>query len=1191
MRKILVLVACLLLAGGAFGYWLIFTPGGVRWIVTEIPGLKVAAVRGSLAGRLRLSGLRWRKGSDRISADRLDLDWAPAALWRAQVRVRLLRVSDVEIHLAASSRPVLSPDVMFRRPPFWSHLLHLQIARLDLVRISSWTGQQRQFDFRQVMAEVTWNGTHLYSRRVRVLSSGWKAAGSLDLGWGKPSLRSAGTWVSSGTQVSWDADWKPGVDRTFGGPVTVRVQGRVSVTARGEARLGKRAIQLRGVHVLAPGLSTPATLGAVLAFHLRSDRYRLELQAEDIRLRRWQGVTLAGPYMVELCLDGNPHGYHGSMVLRAPRIHSRLAADVTGNESGFQVRALRGHILGGRATAGQMALAWRAGLHLAARVTVAGADPGSLMPSLQGRISGDLALQLARERAGLTGYLKLNLVSGHLWRQVFQGRAVVRFAPRVLRVDTLELRGPGLFVGASGVLQRRIEFVARASHWAGIAFGMRGPGRLSGWLARVDGHWRGRVAGQARNLRWRTYHAAVLHFSAVSTDGRSVDLVLQAQGISAIGETFDLNARARGAWSDFGCHMDIQWRNDVVHLAARVSRRVTVWTAVLYGLNTDGQSVGRWRLVAPASFSWTGGRVSVSALRLADSRGANIQLVGRWAFASQRGRGSLHLHALPLDVVWGPGHIQAKGRLDLDVAARCDGVCAVVGDASFVDAILAWHQSGRTFELPVSSWTAHVRTAPGALAIRSRLRLRGKLGTAQARLTLPLSVGIRNIWSPTGPVRGRFIFDVSSRMAVTAVQKITVEPGWRFAGRLQLAGTWAHPKWSGTAQLRDGAVFIPQTGISVTGIRADLQAEGETLVVSGFQADSGKGSVRGHGTVMFSGFVPSRYRLQLTGKEFSILDLPEVVATIAPDVTIAGDRQHVRVGGKVTADRLRILGSQFGGVRPSADVVFVKARTQSAVGPRLGVRLKIVLGADSRVIVGGLQSGLQGTLQLVLQEGRPLRLEGVLRMVNGSYVIYGKTLKFTRGLVRFDGSPDQGVLDARAVRRIPSSGSGINLQNVQVGVEITGTLSAPQVQLYSVPVMSDTDVLSYMILGYPASGLQSQNTLLAAAASQLFTATQAALFRQRLLGGVGLSSLSVSSSTTTAATGTTTGSGASSLAGTIVTLGRQLTPYLYVSIGRSLTGTGTVARLRYRLSRSVEVQTEGGTTGSGISVYYRIDLP
>ncbi|MGE4126469.1 MAG: translocation/assembly module TamB domain-containing protein, partial [Pusillimonas sp.] len=227
---------------------------------------------------------------------------------------------------------------------------------------------------------------------------------------------------------------------------------------------------------------------------------------------------------------------------------------------------------------------------------------------------------------------------------------------------------------------------------------------------------------------------------------------------------------------------------------------------------------------------------------------------------------------------------------------------------------------------------------------------------------------------------------------------------------------------------------------------------------------------------------------------------------------------------------------------------------------------------------GGLHADLQGDLHLrmVPPSTTPL-LQGSLQMVDGKYEIYGNSLTFERGKILFNGPPQAASLDVLAVRRIKNSDSfSVANETILAGVRVTGNLSHPVVNLYSKPSMAQNDILSYLVLGTPSTGLQSQDAVLSAAAGQLFSAGRAAVLGNSL-SSAGFD-FGVSSS----------GSG-SGLAADMVTLGHYITPNLYFSVGQSVLGDGTVARLRYRISRNIEIQTESGTQ-DGANIFYRIDF-
>ena len=1147
----------------------------------RVPGLEVTTLQGSLAGPLELRGLRWRAGSKWLEIDRLDLDWSPAALLRGQVRVKALRMSGVDIHLVSSPKPTSVPGLSLPPLPLWSHILRVRIRHLDLAQLTWWTGQQKRLELQRFSGDAAWNGGYLRSRHFRLVLPKGEMDGSLDLGWTARSLQSSGTWTMHGTRTVWSIDWKRGLANVImGGPVAVRVEGDMPMTVTADLLLERHAVRLRNARVAMPRLGRTALVDAILSLGPPSRPYRLRLHVEEFYPPDWPKPAPAGPYVVDLQLEGTPQAYQGSLAFQAPKAHWRLAGLLAGNKTGIRLTALSGTLLGGRSTGGWLKLAWRPRLRITASLALADVSPQVLLPPMHGDLNGTLGLLLTKEVGGLGGDLTLDLGPSRIYRQSLRGHVQLSFAPRAFRVDALDLRGPGLSLSAAGALGQRVTFTARVSRWADILPKLRGESRVSGWVAYASGHWLAQIEGKGRGLGFDVYRAASLHFAAASEADGQAKLNLKARGVRVANEEISLDVRARGALAAFDSRIEVRWRGDMARLAAKVSRDAGVWNVALQHLGIAGQHVGRWGLTAPARIRWHSGHLTVSTVSLADGQGASFRMEGQWSFPDQKGQGSLRIGALPLNLVDATGGVQLRGRADLDLLARCTAFCTVDGDAGLWDAMFTWRQPDRTIQVPISSWTMRLNAAPKAFDVVSRLSLAKGLGTARATVTLPITLSVPFQWPPTGPVQGKFLLNVGRHTpAAPQLRGVTVGPGWQLGADLQLAGTWEHPVWSGSADLEDAAVYVPQAGISVTGIGAQIRAQGNHVTISQFHARSGTGSIGGQGVVALSGFVPSHYRMRVTGKDFSLLNLPEVTAAVAPNILIEGDRRRISITGDMAADQLRILGSQIGGVRPSRDVVFAKAPVESGKGPALDISLRVTLGDDAKVIMGGLQSGLQGQLQVGVRDGQRPQLDGTLHMVNGSYQIYGKNLKFSRGVIRFNGPPNLAALDVLALRHIAATGLAMSQQSVQAGVQVTGTLESPQVKLYSVPAMSDTDVLSYLIFGYPASGLQSQNTLLAAAASQLFSATQATLFRQRLLGGAGLANIGVDST------------GTQGLTGTMITLGRYLTPGLYVSIGQSIFGAGTVARLRYRISRSIELQTEGGTVGSGVNLYYRIDLP
>ena len=100
-------------------------------------------------------------------------------------------------------------------------------------------------------------------------------------------------------------------------------------------------------------------------------------------------------------------------------------------------------------------------------------------------------------------------------------------------------------------------------------------------------------------------------------------------------------------------------------------------------------------------------------------------------------------------------------------------------------------------------------------------------------------------------------------------------------------------------------------------------------------------------------------------------------------------------------------------------------------------------------------------LRLSTPNGRP-QLQGVIQASDGTYKAYGQKLVIERGSLAFTGPVDNPRLDIQAMR--PQSATASS-SDVKVGVLISGTAQDPRVRLYSEPPMSETEKLSWLVLG------------------------------------------------------------------------------------------------------------------------------
>ena len=203
----------------------------------------------------------------------------------------------------------------------------------------------------------------------------------------------------------------------------------------------------------------------------------------------------------------------------------------------------------------------------------------------------------------------------------------------------------------------------------------------------------------------------------------------------------------------------------------------------------------------------------------------------------------------------------------------------------------------------------------------------------------------------------------------------------------------------------------------------------------------------------------------------------------------------------------------------------------------------------------GIDTTLKGALQITSPNGL-LTVRGTVRTGGGQYIAYGQKLDVRRGEITFTGPVSDPRLDILAVRP--------NL-DVVVGVAITGTALAPHVRLMSEPEMSDSDKLSWLMLGRAPETVGGADTALLQQAAMALLAGEGEAPSDQVLRRLGLTDFTVGQQT-----------GSDNVKQTVVSLGRQLTKRIYVGYERSITSTSYNWQLIYRIAQRLTVRAQTG---------------
>ncbi|HEX9079085.1 MAG TPA: translocation/assembly module TamB domain-containing protein, partial [Desulfuromonadaceae bacterium] len=402
-------------------------------------------------------------------------------------------------------------------------------------------------------------------------------------------------------------------------------------------------------------------------------------------------------------------------------------------------------------------------------------------------------------------------------------------------------------------------------------------------------------------------------------------------------------------------------------------------------------------------------------------------------------------------------------------------------------------------------------------------------------------------------------------------------------------------RFSGSLRLAKGSAYLPGAGVHVTDVGFNALLEKDIIRIDTFRAVSGPGSIEGTALIRLKGWRVSSYSGKITGTRLQVIYLPEVQCLVTPQLTFEGTGERLAVRGEVRVPELLVNGPPVrNAVAPSSDVIIVGAPPPGATAAPLAmdIRIRVILGDRVLVRMEEIDAELGGSMDLKAPNLDTIVSRGEIRVVKGRYKAYGIDLEIVRGRLFYAGVPiGSPALDILALRTVG---------DVQAGVTVGGTPRAPLVKLYSKPVMPDVDTLAYIVLGHPLGTGGEQAGLLAQAAGFLLSSSQSVNLKDQIKNRLGLSTLEIGAVGTTpehmgytaipsTPPGTAPTQAALGVSQTMLTVGKYLTPKLYLSFGRSIFTGGNLVRLRYDVSRRWQVETETGTE-SGADIYYKIDF-
>ncbi len=413
----------------------------------------------------------------------------------------------------------------------------------------------------------------------------------------------------------------------------------------------------------------------------------------------------------------------------------------------------------------------------------------------------------------------------------------------------------------------------------------------------------------------------------------------------------------------------------------------------------------------------------------------------------------------------------------------------------------------------------------------------------------------------------------------------------RLDGDFALSGEIGEPRVEGELKLSEGHARLVVAGIDLTDIGLLLHARGkEPLALEG-SLKSGGGSLSVTGTVDPYA-IPLSADITLKGKDLQAMNTAEARAWIDADLRLIRNAEGARLTGELGVPRADITPKGLGsdsGIDVSEDQVLVGVVVPPKEPPLpVFIELRLLLGDKVSIEGFGLKTRIEGNVTLSQRPGFDALGRGELRLIDGRYQAYGQDLSIETGRLIFSGGPVKTpAVDLYATRQ--------PREDIKVGVRVRGTLAKPELSLQSSPSLPREQQLSWLVLGRSLENSSTQDRSLVSSAA-LSLGLGGGDYLAGLLGKkVGLDELSVgnaAANNSEVAANAQSISGAQSAAGVDagaqaaqLTLGKYLTPKLFVSYGISLFQEGYTFRMLYTLGRGFKLSTESGTASGGDVIY------
>jgi translocation and assembly module TamB len=530
-----------------------------------------------------------------------------------------------------------------------------------------------------------------------------------------------------------------------------------------------------------------------------------------------------------------------------------------------------------------------------------------------------------------------------------------------------------------------------------------------------------------------------------------------------------------------------------------------------------------WRLLAPATVVLSDSAPALDSLELAAvDRSGSIRVSGR---IPAKAPGALTVDAYGLEL---KGLYALAGKDTTGVRGELGANLSLAGSARHPEGSGGFTLSSLEFGQSKLPYVEGIfNYADQRLDANLQLWRTGR-PILHLNAHLPIDLGLGDIADRRldGPLSVRAVGDSVNLGILEAFLPAVEDVHGTLSTNVAIAGTWRAPALEGFLSIQNGGMYLRPLNVTWDSLRGRATFIGDSVLLENFRGSSGDGGeVSLNGSVRLEELSRPNLNVWIVAQRFRAIDKRDFLTLVGSGrLQLNGPFYQATLTGSGTADQgvlyfADLINKQVVDLDDPSnlDLLDTLALKRRRLGEGFQSRFLDALRVEDFQLRMGSDFWLRSSEANIKLSGavrtnkvrKEYRLDGTLEAGPGTYTLkigpVSRDFTVQRGSVTYFGTPDlNAALDISAEHVVRSA----NNQDIPVIAHIGGTLLRPELELRSDPTiqppLSEVDLVSYLILGVPASQAQQAQLANINSIASMLTSALSSDVERALVNDLGL---------------------------------------------------------------------------------------